>query len=534
MTATLSAPVARSRLSREQLEQLFPEAQLPTWFVVPPFVATRGPAVADLCESIGFAPDAEQRMFLDLVFAVEDVATEAPAVTVLDLIAPRRNLKTSTLMMCCFGWLYLDEVRVRRVLWSAHEDATAKGTHSDMKKLIEVSWLMDRQPDDRFQGFVSGNNATRIETAARDGFTSTIDFRTRTKDGGRGGRADKLIVDEAYALQPSHLEAMAPVVATAPAAQRLYASSAARPESGVLRGRVQVGRAGTGSPRAAYGEYCAPPAEVACDAGLRCRHEFHAVGCAMGKPEMLQAANTQFGERIPAAEFDSQWQDMGSGAVREWLGWHDQAGALEMKPIRVDQWIAVADPESQRGPGSHAVGVDESLDGSMVTFAEAGHRVDGRLHVKPSAAPEGMRTADAIVRYAEKQRPVVTVINGSSPTAAHVPELLARGFVKVIRADDDVPNGAYRLLVLTAQDNARACGGLIGDVRSGLLVHTDEASLNAAVEGTPGRDLVGGVAWDQRKTVVNSTPLQAVTNARHGLVVFGAAKVRKRTWAAYA
>jgi hypothetical protein len=532
--ALLDPPLARSRLSSDEIEERFVRkygSQLPTYFTVPRYVATYGPAVAELCASIDFEPDAEQLMFLDIVFAVEDVETQMPAVTLLDLIAPRQNVKSSTFEMCSLGWLYLDQVRVRRVVWSAHEEDTARGAMKEMRDHIEDSWLMDLQPKDRSQGFVSGNNATRIVTAKRDGFVSWVDFRTRTKGGGRGGRADKLIVDEAFAAMPAHMAALSYVLSTAKKPQRLRGSSAARPESDLLRQWVADGREGR-VPKAAFAEYCAPDPASACDAGDRCRHTFMAVGCAMGKPEMIAMANTQYGKRIQPSEVLSQWQESGAEAGRERLGWHDQAGAVDLKPLRVDQWLAVRDPLSQRGPGVHAVGVDESQDGTLVAFAEAGRRVDGRLHVKPSAPPEGMRTVDAIVGYAEKQRPIVTVINGASPTAAHVPELLTRGFVRVARVDDEVPKGAHRLLVLTAQDNARACGGLVSDVRSGVLVQTDEPALNLAVERTPWRDLAGGVALEQKRTSVDSTSLQAVINARHGLVVFGAAKVKKRTWAA--
>ena len=43
----------------------------PSTLWVPPYHSTLGPEVAELCESVGFGPDVEQRLILDAVFAVD-------------------------------------------------------------------------------------------------------------------------------------------------------------------------------------------------------------------------------------------------------------------------------------------------------------------------------------------------------------------------------------------------------------------------------------------------------------------------------
>jgi hypothetical protein len=71
---------------------------------VPDYTFSAGPEVADVAELAGLPPDAQQRLILDVLFAEQG---PRPAVFEVDVLAPRRNLKTGTAKMASLGWLYL-------------------------------------------------------------------------------------------------------------------------------------------------------------------------------------------------------------------------------------------------------------------------------------------------------------------------------------------------------------------------------------------------------------------------------------------
>ena len=93
----------------------------PAFCTHPPYAWTLGPEVADLCEMVGFGPDPEQRLVLDLIFAVGESGD--PAAFEAAVIACRQNLKTAVLEMASLGWLFLTDQRL--IVWSAHEFKTA-------------------------------------------------------------------------------------------------------------------------------------------------------------------------------------------------------------------------------------------------------------------------------------------------------------------------------------------------------------------------------------------------------------------------
>lgn len=85
----------------------------PAFLWSPPSTHTRGGEVADLAASAGFAPDAEQRLVLDIMFATRGAGRWAARTVVV--VAPRQNLKAlawDTPMMTGRGWLPMSDVQV--------------------------------------------------------------------------------------------------------------------------------------------------------------------------------------------------------------------------------------------------------------------------------------------------------------------------------------------------------------------------------------------------------------------------------------
>ena len=99
-----------------------------------------------------------------------------------------------------------------------------------------------------------------------------------------------------------------------------------------------------------------------------------------------------------------------------------------------------------------------------------------------------------VVERAGRRTPVV--VDGASPAATMIPALSMQK-VKVI--------------MTTARDMGRACGGFFDDVHAGRLTHTDQAQLNAAVEGARRRPIgeAGLFGWNRRDGATFLAPLVA-------------------------
>ena len=217
----------------------------PTWSHLVDASTTYGGEVAELSALAGLAPDPEQRLVLDQVFA--ERAPGRPAAFEVGLVAPRQNLKTGTFKMSALGWLFLLDQRL--VIWSAHEFGTAQEAFRDMCELIEGCPSLDRKVRRVSRG--NGDEGLELLNGCR------LKFKARTKSGGRGLTGDKVVLDEAFALQPAMMGALLPTMTTRPGAQVVYGSSAGTVNSAVLRGIRDKGRAGS-SRRLAYLEWGDP------------------------------------------------------------------------------------------------------------------------------------------------------------------------------------------------------------------------------------------------------------------------------------
>ena len=105
-------------------------------------------------------------------------------------------------------------------------------------------------------------------------------------------------------------------------------------------------------------------------------------------------------------------------------------------------------------------------------------------------------------------RRIPVIVDGASPAATMIPALSAQK-VKVI--------------VTTARDMGRACGGFLDDVLAGRLTHAEQPQLNAAAGGARRRPIgdAGSFGWDRRDASTFVAPLVAATLARFGAVTAG-------------
>lgn len=473
----------------------------PAHRAVPPFARTLGPEVADLAELAGFGPDPEQSEILDAIFAVDErgrsIAFETAA------IACRQNLKTGLFKQAVLGWLFITDQRL--IVWSAHEFSTTQEAFRDLDTLITGSDVLRK----RVKHIYRGNGDERIELTD----DRRLIFKARTKGGGRGLSGDKVILDEAFALQPMHMGALLPTLSARPDPQVLYGSSAGLAESAVLRGVRDRGRAG-GDPRLSYFEWCAPPPAQACEAGDRCTHALTAKGCGCDDPENWARANPAIGRRISIENIAAERRALPPAEFgRERMGWWDDPSE-DAHPFPVDLWGSRVDAEAAR-PDGPALAVAITRDRSMAAVGAAG-RIDEASHVDILDHRAGTGwIVDRAVELYDEIGACALVLDPAGPAGALETELLERGF------STKPELGQRRLVIISAREYAQACGALVDDVVNDRLRHRDRPELNAAVQIVRTRPLADAYAWSRKDSAGDITPMEVVTLARHGYATHG-------------
>lgn len=472
-----------ARLAKRQLVS-------PDYLTRPEYVETYGPEVADLCASANFAPDPQQELALDLIFAIRPDGLSAAFS--FAVICCRQNLKTGLFKQASLGWLYVTEQQL--VVWSAHEMSTTSEAQLDLANLIlDSPVLRKRLPATGNNGIYDANGEERIELATGQ----RIKFKARTRSGGRGLTGDKVVLDEAFALLPSHMGSLVPTLAARPDPQVIYGSSAGKLDSLVLRDVRDRGRAGT-SARMAYLEWLAPKKECLTP---RCEHPKHgAVGCALDDVELWRKANpTLTTGRITLDTIAGMRQELPPQEfARECLGWWDAddgaAGALDHA-----RWLDLADPDAERGKAV-VFGADVAED-RTAWIAVAWVREDGATQVQ--MADEGPIPAHRLVaRCAE----LVEAWGG-----AVVPP---RAF------EDDLDTAGVPVVKMSGTEFPGACGDVEDAVKAGPLAlrHGNQSALNDAIKAVRWRTVgtAGEKAW-QLKGAPEIGPVVAATRAMWGL-----------------
>jgi len=462
---------------------------VPAFRSVPGYHRTLGPLVADVAEAAGYPPDLEQGALLDIVFGLRpDNRVAAFEVAV---VVARQNLKTAVLKMCALGWLFVTDQRL--IVWSAHEFSTATEAHRDLAELIENTPTLRRRLKPNGIRFGSADKSIELATGAR------VVFKARTATGGRGLSGDKVVLDEAFALQPAHIGALMPTLSARPDPQLVYASSAGQEQSGVLRAIRDRGRAGT-DPSLGYIEWtddlggdCSQPA---------CDHAAGRDGCRLDDEARWARANPALGRRITLDYVRAERRGMPPVEfARERLGHWAEGDSLEGGAFPAEAWEACRTTELALGaPVTFAVEVAEDRSWSCV--AAAGKGVGG-LHTEVGEYAEGVSwVVDRLVDLTHRNRRARVVVQRSSAAGSLLPAMRDRG-VAVLEA--------------SSVDYAAACGTVHDLVTAGSLRHSGQPELDVAVRHArtkPAGD--GAWVWNRRTATVDISPLVAVTLAAWG------------------
>jgi Holliday junction resolvasome RuvABC endonuclease subunit len=469
-----------------------------------------GPEVGAVATLAGYPPDVEQQMLLDVSFALDKRGQ--PLVFESVVIAPRQNLKTGWLKQRALGKLFV--LKRPLVVWSAHEFDTARRALLDLESLIEGSPVLRREVRLTSRGRVATHGA--IPEITLDKPPATLVFKTRTSGGGRGLTGDDLFVDEAFAAQADQMGAVMPIMLARPGSQIDFTSSACRPESAYLWDLVQRGRAG-GGPRMLYAEWCAPPPEVVCDAGKKCRHRRDADGCGCDKPEVIVLAHPAVTRgRIELEKVADLRRTMPEDEFpREIMGWHDvPVGAVRTIPDVF--WRARAGAEgAPSGPVAFALSAAWP-DAEMGSIAVAGYKA-GELYVQVVEYRPGTSWIPArILELRDDHQPCAVLLDEKDPVACEKVAIESLG---------------VELTPLTMTQAGQAYGMLIAAVMGDAptLRHYDQAELNAAVAGASKRPVGDAHTW-ARQGPTDISPIVAVTHAAYGVAAYGSAGVFFGAW----
>lgn len=460
----------------------------------PDYVETSGPEVVDICAEAGFYPDPEQELLLDLIFALDDRGKSAAFE--VDVIAARQNLKTGLILMAELGWLFVTEEDL--VVHSAHELDTTGEAFIDLRNLItSTPTFSKRLAGGPSNGIYEGNGQWRIELA--DG--RRIKYKARTKGGGRGLTGDKVVLDEGFALLPTHMGALLPTLAAVYDPQVLQASSAGKAESDILRDKRDRGIAGL-TARQVYAAWGDPHPHTGC---LRedCRHEKTAIGCALDDEGRWAASMTSaLGRRIELETIRSFRQAMPpTEFAREFLVWWDERKAGGKLAIDGSDWARRIANNPDRKPQRVWLYLASSPDGSSTSIAAAGAGEHGRTLVLTSTETDPVAVIKRLKRMRKRRDVAGIALNSKTQAGALVTALTAAGIEYV----DVGPTEA-----------GLACLGMIRAVRDGTVEHVGQLELDTAVSEATTRRVDEGERFDQRDPAgPDVSPLVAAAGARH-------------------
>jgi hypothetical protein len=457
----------------------------PAYFTHPDFSRTLGDEVGELAALAGLPPDPEQQLLLDATFAMDSRGLHSAFEVCV--ICCRQNLKTGFLKQAALGKAFILDRKL--VVWSAHEFSTAQEGFRDLVQMIESCPSLDR----RVARITYGNGEEAIELLGG----VRIKFKARTKTGGRGLSGEDVFLDEAFALQPTHMGALLPTLSAQEDPQVLYAASAGLVTSEVLRGVRNRGR--VGDRRLVYMEFCAPTG--GCQE-QGCLHQLEAVGCALDDEDNWRRANPALGRRISVDYVRSERRALPPEEfARERLGWWDEAGTADAA-FGAGRWEACIGLKPTGIPLG-AIGVAASMDltHGAITAAAAD---DSFVHLKPLQHGPGTHWVVARALELQAKHRVPVVIDGLGPAAALIPHLEAAG---------------VDLTVLATRDVLDACANILDLVRDRKARHAEYPELDSAVKGAVRRPVGDRWAWGRKLSSSDISTLEAATLAAHAVTL---------------
>ena len=440
-------------------------------------VTTAWPRVVAQCEDMGVRFDAWQHGIGAIALGKRKNGKYAATVGGVVLSIPRQVGKTFLVGMIVIAMCVIFPGMT--ILWTAHRTRTATKTFHSLQGMVKRKKVWPHVAAIR-----TANGEQEI--AFRNG--SVIMFGAREQGFGRGfDEVDVEVFDEAQILTEKALEDM--VAATNQSrhdagALLFFMGTPPRPsdygdEFANRRAKALSGKA----PNMVYVEFSADP-DADCD-----------------DRDQWAKANPSYPLRTPIESMERLRENLtdDDSFKREALGIWDAVGSHRV--IDEESWSDCADASSQPAD-AFALAVGVSPDRSAAAVGFAGMRADGSWHVELDEHKRGVGWVAAYVAgRCERNKIRAVVVNGSSPAASVVEDLLKR---------------KVKVTVLHAPDVAASFATFYDAVMERKMFHTDQPQVNAALAVAGKRDLSGGSAWSQKNSTSDITPIEACTFALWG------------------
>lgn len=418
-------------------------------------------------------------------------------------ICSRQNGKSVLLLARALAGMFL--LGEQMVLWTAHEVKTSMRSWKELRRLLRA---LGTQVGENLID-VGGIPVKVVANNGSEGFErldtgQEIRIAARSKGSGRGFSVDCLILDEAFALEGIHQDALLPMLAARPDPQIVYASSP--PLNGLsggpmyqLRKRADAG----GDETLAYRDWgLATELDELQAMTPTQRREF------LDDRQRWAATNPAWGGgRVHEKSILRLRRSMSEdGFAREVLGcWPRQAAACG-DVIDAQLWRDRADPASR--PGTSLVfAVDASPNGRSAAIASSGRRDDGRLHAKiVDYRPGTGWVVERLKEMSDRFAPKKVMLDPAGPAGALIADLAEAGI---------------EIEPVTGREMAQACGALVNGLSEDRIRHCDQEALNDAVEQATSRPSGDAWSWDRKDSTGDICPLVAVTAATHGFRLHG-------------
>lgn len=448
----------------------------PQWYWVPAHVASYGPEVADFAGQVGLHLDAEQRLVLDAMYAVdEDDRLVAPEV---GCSAPRQNVKTHVAKAAALADLAVFEVP--ECFWTAQQKDTARDAFRNkfgtgLADLFDNYDALRRRVDTITD---SDNETSIVLRRKRAGDPQpSLTFATRTERGKVGYSGRRVTFDEAPWLKPVHTAAMVPTLSAQSMAgwvQLRYLGSPGRLHSYAWRDVRNRGR--SRSARAlAWIEWGLE--RLPCVAGDDCVHARGVEGCALERDDLLRSVNLSIGRRMDIRflrETERDSMDVGDWIRERWGVWEDPPEGGGVLDLNV--WRLRATRSEPMVRPTLAVEVAKDRSSAMIGAA---WWVDGVAHLeivddKPGTDWVPARAAELAGRYGQGAKTVV-VVDPATEAGELVAALEAHRSLSVVK--------------VTPAERVAACGRWFDLASRPGLTHNGDPAFEDAIKTAAWRDV---------------------------------------------
>lgn len=478
-TARRVPPAARPRRLSEVAKHL----------VLPSDIATTGyPAVAAQCAKMGVEHDDWQQGLGRAMLAKRANGLYAAGIGGVLISICRQVGKTFTIGTIVFALCIL--FPGIKVLWTAHHSATSDETFDTLAALARRRRIA---PYIRHNGIRSGNGKQRI--AFKNG--SRIMFGAREHGFGRGIPGVSIVVfDEAQILTSKALDDMVPASNTVKNPLIVYMGTPPKSTDRADVFKARRRKALAVKARREKGEtvtFDTLYVEVGADPGADPNDRAQ---WAKGNPSFPERTSAEAIMRLREQLVDEE------SFLREGMGiWDEDAdttGAID--PVKWRSHLGT----TSRAKGAVVLAADTSIDRKLSALVAIGADADGvpQVRVVRSAAMSAWMAA-LVVRVCRDHPEVEAIVIDEKKSTEPMAEAIAQALMEAELAVD--------IIRTSYPDMAEACSTTYDLIHEGVMRHSGDADLDAAVRTAIKDEREGSFTWSRKKSGATIVPLIAMT-----------------------